>query len=340
MVREMSPRGTRSALGFLRATLLMLTANTALGHEMRPAFVQLTESAPNQYELRFHQPRVQDRYLNLQVHFSCTHQGELPAKLGPNSLIEAQQYLCPQGLDGQVLSIEGMDRTMTDALLRVVTRSGTRTLLIHPEAPAVTLTGSRPIPAYLALGMTHLLLGVDHVLFVLGLLYLVRGGWRLLRTVTSFTIAHSITLGLSIFGIVQISQALAEALIALTIVYVAFEIALGKQDLRHPGIIAFAFGLLHGLGFAGAMRDVGLPSDGLAGALLLFNIGIELGQIVVIGLVLLIVWLWHRSRTGSGRLATRGWVGVVETSTYWAPVYLMGSLAVYWTITRAAQLMS
>ena len=316
--------------------MLTLLICPALGHEMRPAFIQLTEIVPGQFELEFHQPRVQDRFLNLRVHFSCTSTTELRSTLGPTSLIESQRYECPSGLAGQVLAIEGMDRTMTDALVRVVSRSGTGTLLLHPGSPAVTLSGSLTVSAYLRLGVLHLLLGIDHVLFVLGLLYLVHGGWRLLRTVTSFTLAHSITLALSVFDVVQISQALAEALIALTIVYLAVEIGLGKRDLRYPEMIAFAFGLLHGLGFAGAMRDVGLPADGMAEALLLFNIGIELGQVMVLAAAMLLITLWHR---GVARHERSGWTAAVGVAGYWMPVYMMGSLSVYWTITRTVLLL-
>ncbi len=180
---------------------------------------------------------------------------------------------------------------------------------------------------YLELGVEHILLGIDHLLFVFGLLLLVRNGWMLVKTTTSFTIAHSITLGLATLGFVEVPAAPVEAAIALSIVFVGVEVLRARQGrlglaAREPWIVAFAFGLLHGFGFAGALSDVGLPPAEIPIALLFFNIGVELGQLAFVAAVICLWWMsrsvWPRWPAWSGAL----------------PGYTVGTLATYWFVER------
>lgn len=180
---------------------------------------------------------------------------------------------------------------------------------------------------YTQLGIEHILLGIDHLLFVLALLMIVRGPWMLLKTITAFTIAHSITLGLATLGFVQISSRPVEAAIALSIVFLCVEIVHAQSGrigitFRYPWVVAFAFGLLHGLGFAGALSAIGLAKGEIPQALLFFNIGVEIGQLLFVATILAVAWALKQlrySQSGNARLAS---------------VYIMGTVAAYWLIER------
>ena len=188
-----------------------------------------------------------------------------------------------------------------------------------------------PAGAYLGLGVEHILLGIDHLLFVLGLMLLVPGTRRLVATVTAFTIAHSVTLALAVLGVVNVPSGPVEAIIALSIFFVAAEIVLlrhgkGAMTARVPWIVAGTFGLLHGFGFAGAIAEVGLPHGDVPLALLLFNLGVEAGQLAFIAVVLGVLSLARRLPTHTPR-----WAG-------FAVPYAMGSIALFWVLERCAAL--
>lgn len=181
---------------------------------------------------------------------------------------------------------------------------------------------------YTGLGIEHILLGFDHLLFVLALLLIVRGGWMLVKTITAFTVAHSITLGLATLGFIHVPSRPVEAAIALSIVFLCVEIIHARQHrigltYRYPWLIAFAFGLLHGLGFAGALAEIGLPQNEIPVALLFFNIGVEIGQLIFVAVVLAPAWLIRRARW-----ETLDWARAI-------PVYFIGTLATYWFVERA-----
>jgi hydrogenase/urease accessory protein HupE len=182
---------------------------------------------------------------------------------------------------------------------------------------------------YTLLGIDHILSGFDHLTFVLALLLLVSGAGRLLITVTSFTLAHSITLAAATLGVLWVPGAPVEAVIALSILFVAHELVLvnrGEASLtaRNPWIVAFAFGLLHGFGFAGALGDIGLPQNEIALALLMFNVGVEIGQLMFISAALAVIWLLHRLRS-----EWPAWLRQV-------PAYGIGGIAAFWVIERVA----
>lgn len=234
------------------------------------------------------------------------------------------------GLTG-TLAIEGVGRRYSAAVVRVVWRDGqSRVYTITPAQPAVRLYGSADDPrgmgeiarAYAVLGIEHILTGVDHLLFVIALLFLVGFNRRLLWTITAFTAAHSLTLALSALGWLTLRQPPVEATIALSIVLVAGEALHGESTLsrRWPAVVAFLFGLVHGLGFAGALKEIGLPQQHLAVALVTFNVGVEIGQLMVVGAA---YGIW-RLVAGQPRLV----LARVPA------LYAIGSIAAYWSIGR------
>lgn len=307
-------------------------ALTAAAHEVRPAYLELTESAPGRFQAIWKQPMQGDRLLRIDpVLPSHCAAGERRASRTPDgALVEQWEYDCgTTGIRGHALTIAGLERTLTDTFVRVRFQDGeTLARLLRPESPSLDLSEQgAPLFDYLRLGVEHLLLGLDHILFVIGLAFLVRTPWLLVKTVTAFTLAHSFTLALSALDVVRLPQAPVEAVIALSILYVAVELLRGTaKSLANPWRIAFLFGLLHGFGFAGALREIGLPSDALAWALLLFNLGVEIGQLLVVagifGLVALVTRL---------KLALPVW-------SLRIPVYAMGIIASYWFWDRVTKL--
>jgi hydrogenase/urease accessory protein HupE len=203
--------------------------------------------------------------------------------------------------------------------------------LLRPAQPELTIPNAAkvgaPVREYLQLGFVHIWTGIDHLLYVLGLVLLVQTPKLLVKTITGFTIAHSISLAAATLGFIHIPPAPVEAVIALSIVYVAVELIRARQGreglaVRFPWLVAMSIGLLHGLGFAGALSEVGLPPAAIPQALLLFNIGIEVGQLTFVALIL-----------SAGRFLVRFVPRVVE-SLRWLPPYAIGSLASFWVIER------
>jgi hydrogenase/urease accessory protein HupE len=185
---------------------------------------------------------------------------------------------------------------------------------------------------YTSLGIEHILLGIDHLLFVLALLLIVRGAWMLVKTITAFTVAHSITLGLATLGFIHVPSRPVEAAIALSIVFLCVEIIHARQHkigltYRFPWLVALLFGLLHGLGFAGALSEIGLPQSEIPIALLFFNIGVEIGQLIFVFVVLILEWLMHRLR-----VTQLEWVRAL-------PVYFIGMVATYWFVERTLSIL-
>lgn len=241
----------------------------------------------------------------------------------------------PKGLEGGTIQVHGLSATMADVLVRVELSDGrVVTRMLRPDSPSFVFSVQDAGPAvgdYFVLGVEHILFGIDHLLFVLALVLIVRGAGLLVKTITAFTIAHSITLGLATLGVVKVAAAPVEAVIALSIVFVAVEIVRlqrGQSSLtsRAPWIVALTFGLLHGFGFAGALGEVGLPANEVPLALLLFNIGVEVGQLAFVVLVLAAMALLSRLR-----VPLPEWGRLV-------PPYAIGSLAMFWVIQRISVL--
>jgi len=326
----------RRLASVLAPCALLAGAAPAAAHEVRPAYLEISEGAGETFEVLWKVPARGDLRLALEARLP-----ERCVELAPRSRIATEAALaerwrvrCPGGLVGETIAIEGLSGTLTDVLVRLEARDGsTRLARLTPREPAFRVEarpGRAEVAAtYMRLGVEHILGGIDHLLFVLALLLLVRGTRRLVATVTAFTVAHSLTLAAATLGLVHVRQAPVEAVIALSIVFVAAEIvqqARGRPGLgsRRPWILAFAFGLLHGLGFAGALREVGLPERSIPIALLFFNLGVELGQLLFIACALPLAAL--------GRRAALRWPLVSAR----IPAYGIGCVAAWWTLERIA----
>ncbi len=313
----------------LFALSVLFVASTATqAHEIRPGLLQVSETEAHSYSVVWKQPLLGDRRLPLEPELrpNCT-KVDPRLEATASALIERWTTVCSEPL--QRVEIGGLNRTLTDVMFEFTELNGDQErALLRPESASYDLGSSSAGSAwlYLKLGIEHLLAGYDHVLFVVGLLLLISSTRSLLITITSFTLAHSVTLALSVLGWVSLSQAAVEACIALSIVLLARE-ALTKQDSllkRSPWLAAFAFGLLHGFGFAGALRDIGLPDENLWVALLSFNVGIELGQLILVG-----IWVVL------GALAQRLLpVTTLTPRLHALTAYAIGGMAIYWTLQR------
>jgi hydrogenase/urease accessory protein HupE len=316
---------------------LVTSLQAAQAHELRPAYLELRETAPGTWAVLWKVPARDEMRLSIAPDFdpTCQPVGQSVTYRTADAWADRWVMVCAGGLAGTKVRIARLESTLTDALIRVVHLDGTvQTTRLVPSRPAFTLerspTGWQVARTYLALGTEHILLGIDHLLFLLGLLLLVDGWRRVLATVTAFTIAHSITLAGATLGLVRVPQAPVEAAIALSIVFVGAEVVRagrGQSGLteRWPWLVAFVFGLLHGFGFAGALHDVGLPAQAIPLALLFFNVGVELGQVAF---VLLVV---------AFRFAYRRLVPWTPAAAWRLPAYVIGSVAAFWVIDRTAQ---
>ena len=239
-------------------------------------------------------------------------------------------------IDGSVIRLPGLEATITDVFVRISRMDGSETsLVVRPTQPFAELRGKRPwfrsVGEYLILGFHHILMGIDHLLFVMGLMIIVSSRRMLIKTITSFTVAHSVTLAIATLGLAAIPGPPLNAAIALSILFLGPEIVRvwrGKTSftIRHPWVVAFGFGLLHGFGFASGLSTVGLPRAEIPQALFMFNVGVELGQIAFVVLVLLL----HRSL----KVLAFRWPRWVE----FIPGYTIGSLGAFWTIQRIAMM--
>ncbi len=332
-------RGLRHAAVLLAA---FGVASAAQAHRLSPAYFGFVETAPGVFDVQWKvsisgglaaalEPKVPD---------GCSLTNGVRTYVVDDVRFQHGTVSCPGGVGGRTFAVDGLEDTQTDVLVRVDYLDGSASnQRLTPAAPSVVLP-RRPsafevVRTYVALGVEHILLGVDHLAFVLALLLLVRGVRRLVATVTAFTIAHSLTLAAATLGFVHVPSAPVEATIALSIVFLAAELARREQraaagetraDLteRFPWLVAFSFGLLHGFGFAGALSEVGVPSSAVPLALLFFNVGVEIGQLAFVAAVLGLGWLLRRL------LATppRGWQQ--------AAAYGIGSVAAFWLIERTA----
>jgi len=314
-----------------------LAGAPAWAHPLSPALLDLRESADGLVQVTWKMSALRlpgsDLRPELPAHCRTVSQGTAN-ETGDSITTEWTVDCRPQGLVGQRLGVVGLAAGRTDALIRValadgrvvqaVARASEPSVVVQaPARPATVVTG------YLKLGFEHILSGPDHLLFVFGLLLLAGGGRRVLGTVTAFTIGHSITLTLAVLGVSKIPLAPVEVAIALTIYVLAVELARGPirgPTLlgRFPWAMAFAFGLLHGFGFAGALREAGLPTGDVPRALFSFNVGIESGQLAFVGAVLT-----------AGALVGP-WLPVIAARSRRLAVYAMGALSAFWCFERFA----
>jgi hydrogenase/urease accessory protein HupE len=316
------------------------TIASSHGHALQPGYLELRLIEPETYAVVWKTPAIGPRPMAITA--------RLPEGCDPRTPVlpiwEGAAYVarwtasCTGGLEGGVISIDGLDRTSTDVLVRFDFADGigeARRLTPGDPSFIVPTQPSRfeVVQTYFLLGVTHILLGIDHLLFVLTLLLLVKGLRRIVVTVTAFTLAHSLTLVGATLGLVHMPGPPVEAAIALSIVFVASEIIHSRQGRpglteRFPWVVAFIFGLLHGFGFAGALSEIGLPQQEIPTALLFFNVGVEIGQLLFIASVFATIAL-ARQMMRHIAVPRPTWAWVV-------PPYAIGSVAAFWTIQRIA----
>jgi len=324
--------------------LLVTLAPGVFAHEVRPAYLELRQTGPEIYDALWKVPgRDENLRLGLYVELpaGCTNVTEPRASMINNAFTERWTVKCAGGLSGGTIHIAGLSATMTDVLVRLERLDGTTQVTrLTPSTPSFMVAAAAGAMGvartYTVLGVEHILGGVDHLLFVLGLLLIVGQRWGLMiKTITAFTVAHSITLALATLGFVHVPQAPVEAVIALSIVFVAAEIVHSRQGRpglteRAPWVVAFTFGLLHGFGFAGALSQIGLPQHDIPLALLCFNVGVEVWQLLFIASVFAVVAV--------ARQITRR-VALPQPVWAWRVVpYAIGSVSAFWLIQRIATL--
>ncbi len=311
----------------------------AAAHEVRPGYLELRETAPGVFSVLWKKPARGDLILKIDPAFpaGCAVVGIGSEEMRGGAYVARATIECEDGLTGKTIQIAGLRSTLTDVLVRLHYLNGLQeTHLVQPNSPELLVGGPsgviQRIGAYARLGIEHIALGVDHLLFVLGLLLIVSSTMMLLKTITAFTLAHSITLGIATLGFARAPALPLEAVIALSILFLGPEIVRvwrGESSftIRHPWVVAFAFGLLHGFGFASGLTAMGLPKDEIPLALLFFNVGVELGQL---GFVFVVLGLARSFRTFEIRLPR--WAQLV-------PGYAVGTLGALWFIERAAILL-
>lgn len=316
---------------------LFFLISTASADVFRPAYLEISETSNDTYTVLWKVPSLGksqrlSAYVNMPDNTE-TVDGPRIVRSG-NNWIERTTIRFDGGLSGKTFTIEGKAVGVTEVIARVERLDGSSQVERLPiENPQLTVESPQGASAiawsYFVLGIEHILGGIDHLLFVLALLLIVSGTKRIIATVTAFTLAHSVTLVAATLGWMHVPGPPVEAIIALSIVFVASEVVHGFQGHsglteRAPWIVAFSFGLLHGFGFAGALAEVGLPQTSIPLALLMFNVGVEVGQLIFVAAILFLRFIA---------------VNLFNIQSKWIPVttaYGIGSIAVFWTIERVA----
>jgi len=312
---------------------------SAQAHEARPAYLEIKETAPGQFSVLWRTPVLAGMRLPvvLRMPGGVRNLKEPAVQELTDSLVERRWIDAgSNGLAGKRIEFPGLQLTITDVLIRLEMLDGRKwTTIARPSQPWVEIAASQTwfevVGTYVAEGIRHILFGADHLLFVLGLLLIVKNGWMLLKTVTAFTVAHSITLAIATLGYAQVPALPLNAAIALSILFLGPEIVRSWRGetsftIRHPWVVAFAFGLLHGFGFASALTSAGLPRHELPLALVSFNVGVELGQLGFIALILAL--------ERSFRVLEIRWPRWAQA----LPGYTVGTLGAFWTVQRLALL--
>jgi hydrogenase/urease accessory protein HupE len=313
---------------------------SAHAHEVRPAYLEIKETVPGQFSLLWRTPVLAGMRLPVALKLPDDVRNlkepvvqELADSLVERRWIEAD----PKGLAGKHIEFPGLQLTITDVLVRYAMLDGREgTAIVGPAQPWLEIGAAQSwlgvAGNYIVHGIEHILFGADHLLFVLGLLLIVKDRWMLLKTITAFTVAHSVTLGVATLGYANVPDLPLNAAIALSILFLGPEIVRSWRGqtsftIRNPWVVAFAFGLLHGFGFASALTSAGLPRPDLPLALLSFNVGVEIGQLSIVSLVLLL--------ERSFDILEIRWPRWVQA----LPGYTVGSLGACWTIQRVAILL-
>ena len=305
----------------LLGLICVVLVSPVFSHEFSPAHLIIEEDTDFKYEVTWMYPIRNLGPVNLTLPNDC-QSNSLESFQESKYLSEKISLQCSDSIKGKDIFIKGLS-ILNDALVTIKFLDGDRyeglvsvkdSKLTVPQELQVFPTG------YFMLGVEHLIGGPDHLLFVFGLLFIVFGWQNLIKTITAFTLAHSITLGLSVLEIVSLPSVTIEALIALTIIYLALEIKDEKNNKSTPWLMAFGFGLLHGFGFAGALSEIGIANEQLLLSLLFFNVGIEVGQLIMIPLFLISIWLLQKIKFN---------FSVTKLSSY-----AIGGMGSFWLIER------
>jgi hydrogenase/urease accessory protein HupE len=313
---------------------------SALAHDSRPVSVRIEQKDSDLFQAQWHVPGSVE-YKNIPfptMPNGCLAVGTSSLQRQPGTIIGDQLYRCSGGLPGNAvgLAYPHFNPSLT-TVIRITWMSGqVQTGVLGPEQATWTVPDKETVSGvsrhYFGLGMSHIFSGYDHLLFLICVLFIARTPRRIIATVTGFTLAHSVTLALAALGVIHVSVLLVEALIALSIVFVAAEIARNNKEtltFQYPFAVTGVFGLLHGLGFASVLGEIGLPQTQLPLALLLFNVGIEVGQLIIVAAVLLPIFLFKKP------LARFFESGSLSPATLrLAAIYPVGLLAAYWMFDR------
>ncbi len=338
---------SRMHLGWLGLPLVLaLLAGAPSAHEVRPAYLELSQIDEDTYDLLWKVPARGEQALGLHLRLPDGIRIVTPpvATATAGSYLERSRIFRPGGLVGCEIHVEGLATTLTDALVRVQRLDGsTQVARLTPALPSFVVEAQPGaldvVRVYLSLGIEHILLGVDHLLFLLALLLLVSGWRRLVATITAFSVSHTVTLTLASLGYVRVPGPPVEAVIALSIAFVAAEILRrreGRPGLaeRWPWSVSFTFGLLHGLGFAGALHEVGLPENDIPLALACFSAGVELGQLAFVAVVLGFLAAGARALAALRLRDPSRSPSAAALET--ASAHAIGGIACYWLIERTA----
>lgn len=316
------------------AVLILLSITDGYGHEIRPGYLELTQISKTEYHIKWKLPTIENNVPKLEFVLPSNYELEqISSQFQGRSLIKTYRALSESSIVDKEISISGIESTLIDILVSIKLLDGSEHMfLLQPKNPSAIIP-SQPdkwsvIKSYTSMGFYHILEGFDHLLFILALMLIVVGWRDLVKSITSFTLAHSITLGLTTMGWIGLPSAPVEAVIALSILFLAREYLTlkdggGSFTADYPWIVAFLFGLLHGFGFAGALAEVGLPQQSIPLALLFFNIGIEFGQLVFI-ILILILSKYLFSMIPS--ITLQKWFKV--------PSYVIGGIAGFWFVER------
>lgn len=323
----------------LLGVLLSILSSTAFAHKMAPSLLDIAETERNQFSVVWKTPKELSSPVPITVHFPPHCKALAPPAHQPDplgSLLTWRIECNPRGLVGRKISINGLRENQSSALIKLSLLDERRYQQMvnaansEYEVPNQALR-SAVMWSYLELGVRHILEGIDHLFFVWALTLLLARR-RLLVAITAFTLGHSVTLALAALRLVNLPQSLTELFIALSVFLLATAIMRGPESpgliQRHVFWIGVAFGLVHGLGFAGALREIGLPQGEVVAALLMFNVGVELGQILFIVAVLIVAWAARKALTDRYSPQTHALL-------HRTPVYVVGSVAAFWCLDRS-----
>ena len=317
------------------AIVLLCLAQLSFADEIRPSYLEIKESSKDVYSVLWKVPAKGNKKLSLQAQLpaNCENKTQANTQFINAAYIQRWITFCEGGLVEKSLSIVGLESTNTDVILHLEFINGaSQSVQLTPTKNTYAIPAGasslQVVSTYTIFGIEHILMGVDHLLFVFALLLIVSSTRKLVATITAFTLAHSITLGAATLGFVHIPQQPVEAVIALSILFLAVEIVHGRQGrsgyaTKWPWLVAFIFGLLHGFGFAGALSEIGLPQQAIPLALIFFNVGVELGQLLFVLGIVLLTWLLHQ--LNQQKLVSRA-----ETVV----IYSIGGLSSFWLFER------